>query len=89
MKNIIVLSWLLLWEMLHILVTGVKGVDIMASQVFPKRLTECNFGFWLKHLERCATANLWDAETHVSMVPAFSQGPAATYFESLTERPSS
>ena len=57
----------------------------MASQIFPERFSEGNFGVWLKHFERCATANFWDAETRASMLPAFLQGPAATYFESLTE----
>ena len=63
----------------------VKRVDNMASYIFPESFTEGNFGAWLKHFEWCATANSWDAEMRVSMLPAFLQGPAATYFESLTE----
>ena len=65
-------------------VTGVNGVATMASQIFPERFTDGNVGVWLKHCERCAAANAWDAPTRVRMLPAFFQGPTATYFESLT-----
>ena len=57
------------------LVTGVNGVATMASQIFPERFTDGNFGTWLKHFERCAAANAWDAPTRVRMLPVFFRAP--------------
>ena len=57
----------------------------MASHILPERFTDSNFASWLKHFERCAAANSWNEETRLSMLPAFLQGPAATYFDSLTD----
>ena len=56
---------------------------------FLERFTEGNFEgnfvACLKHFERCATKNLWDAETRAGMLPAFLQGPTTTYVKSVTE----
>ena len=57
----------------------------MASHILPERFTDGNFASWLKHFERCAAGNSWNTETRLSMLPAFLQGPAATYFESFTD----
>ena len=45
---------------------------------------EGNFDAWLRHFDRCAAANEWDEATRVLKLPAFLQGPAATYLDSLS-----
>eukprot|EP00794_Sanderia_malayensis_P014447 gene14447-biopygen11547 len=55
----------------------------MAAQILPERFREGDFAAWLRHFERCATANAWNANTRLAKLPAFLQGPAATYFDSL------
>ena len=44
---------------------------------------EGNFDTWLRDFDRCAAANEWDEATRVLKLPAFLQGPAATYLDSL------
>eukprot|EP00794_Sanderia_malayensis_P015652 gene15652-biopygen13346 len=56
------------------------------ANVLPERFSEGNFSGWLKHFTRCAQANGWDTNAkRFAKLPAFLQGPAATYFESLGE----
>eukprot|EP00794_Sanderia_malayensis_P019737 gene19737-biopygen14572 len=56
------------------------------ANVLPERFSEGNFSGWLKHFTRCAQANGWDTDAkRFAKLPAFLQGPAATYFESLGE----
>ena len=56
----------------------------MAQSIYPERFLEGNFDAWLRHFERCAAANEWDEATSLLKLPAFLQGPAATYFDSLS-----
>lgn len=55
----------------------------MTSPILPDRFTGGNFETWLRHFDRCALANGWNAATCLIKLPAFLQGPAATYFDSL------
>ena len=55
----------------------------MANTILPERFGEGNFSLWLQQFQRCALANSWDEATRLVKLPAFLQGPAATYFESL------
>ena len=55
----------------------------MLHCILPKRLNDGNFGSWLQYFERCALTNSWDDAKHLAMLPAFLQGPAATYCKSL------
>ena len=58
--------------------------DTMAASVLPERFSSGDFGTWLRHFNRCAAANGWSDGDRLSKLPAFLQGPAATYFDSLT-----
>ena len=55
----------------------------MASNINPERFKDGNVISWLNLLERYATANSWDAATRLTKLPAFLQGPAVSYYESL------
>ena len=50
----------------------------------PERFSSGDFASWLSHFERCASANEWDAATKLGKLPAFLQGPAASYFDSFS-----
>ncbi len=39
----------------------------------------------MRHFKRCAQANEWDDTAQLQKLPAFLQGPAATYFDSLPD----
>ena len=54
------------------------------SAYYPEGFLEGNFDAWLPHVERCAAANEWDEATRVLKLPAFLQGPAARYLDSLS-----
>ena len=56
----------------------------MSQSIYPERFLEGNFYAWLRHFDRCAAANEWDEATRVLKLPAFLQGPAATYLDSLS-----
>ena len=64
-------------------VTGVSFTLVMSHGILPERFSDGDFRSWLNHFERCAIAKSWDATKHLAMLPAFLQGPAATYYESL------
>ena len=53
--------------------------------ILPERFSSGDFASWFRHFERCALANTWNAATRLAKLPAFLQGPAATYFETLTD----
>ena len=53
--------------------------------IFPERFSSGDFASWFRHFERCALANTWNAATRLAKLPAFLQGPAATYFETLSD----
>ena len=55
----------------------------MASNVLPERFASGDFSSWLRHFSRCALANTWSEETQLVKLPAFLQGPAASYYDSL------
>ena len=55
----------------------------MANTILPETFGEGNFSLWLQQFQHCALANSWDEATRLVKLPAFLQGPAATYFESL------
>ena len=55
----------------------------MATNIIPERFSSGDFLSWFRHFERCAQANSWNEETRLCKLPAFLQGPAASYFESL------
>ena len=57
----------------------------MASLIVPEQFQDGDFHSWLLHFERCASANSWDTTACLRMLPAFLHGPAAMYFESLTD----
>ena len=56
----------------------------MSQSIYPERFLEGNFDTWLRHFDRCAAANEWDVATRVLKLPAFLQGPAATYLDSFS-----
>ena len=56
----------------------------MSQSIYPERFSEGNFDAWLPHFDRCAAANEWDEATRVLKLPAFLQGPASTYLDSLS-----
>ena len=51
----------------------------------PERFTGGDFTAWLRHFDRCAAANAWNADTRLLKLPAFLHGPAAAYFDSLAQ----
>ena len=55
----------------------------MASTVLPERFASGDFSTWLRHFTRCALANEWSEATQLVKLPAFLQGPAASYYDSL------
>ena len=55
----------------------------MASSVVPEKLDSGDIASWLRQFEVCATANFWDAEKKLKMLPAFLRGPAATQFHAM------
>ena len=55
----------------------------MTTQILPERFSDGDFGTWLRHFDRCASANAWDDDTRLAKLPAFLHGPAAVYFDSL------
>ena len=57
----------------------------MASHIMPERFSGGDFTAWLRHFDRCSAANAWNEETRLAKLPAFLNGPAAAYFDSLTE----
>ncbi len=57
----------------------------MPSFIVPERFSSGDFCCWLRHFKRCAQANEWDDATQLLKLPAFLQGPAATYFDSLPD----
>ena len=65
------------------MVTGFYFALAMSHNILPERFSEGDFRSWLNNFERCAIANSWDATKCLAMLPAFLQGPAATYYESL------
>ena len=56
----------------------------MSSTLLPDRFSTGDFASWLRHFERCASANTWDDAAKLIKLPAFLQGPAASYFDSFT-----
>ena len=57
----------------------------MASTVLPDRFDGGDFDHWLRHFDRCAIANGWDNATRLIKLPAFLQGPAATFYDTLAD----
>ena len=55
----------------------------MSSQILPERFSDGDFTTWLRHFDRCASANAWNDEKRLAKLPAFLHGPAAVYFDSL------
>ena len=57
----------------------------MATSILPDRFTDGDFSCWLRHFERCALANNWNEATKLLKLPAFLQGPAASYYDALAD----
>eukprot|EP00794_Sanderia_malayensis_P001629 gene1629-biopygen1507 len=57
----------------------------MPSIISPDRFSSGDFNAWLRHFQRCAQANDWDEETQLTKLPAFLQGPAATYYDTIDD----
>ena len=55
----------------------------MTAQILPERFSDGDFATWLRHFDRCASANAWNDEKRLAKLPAFLHGPAAMYFDSL------
>ncbi len=55
----------------------------MPSFIVPERFSASDFSLWLRHFQHCALANEWDDAAQLIKRPAFLQGTAATYFDSL------
>ena len=55
----------------------------MASSVVPEKFESGDIVSWLRQFEVCATANSWDAEKKLKILPAFLRGPAATHFHAM------
>eukprot|EP00794_Sanderia_malayensis_P019298 gene19298-biopygen16178 len=57
----------------------------MASSILPTPFTSGDFGVWIRQFQRCAAANKWNIEAQLLKLPAFLDGPAATYYETLSD----
>ena len=57
----------------------------MSFTLLPERFSSGDFASWLRHFQRCATANGWEDDVKLVKLPAFLQGPAASYFDSSEE----
>eukprot|EP00794_Sanderia_malayensis_P005844 gene5844-biopygen4844 len=57
----------------------------VASSILPSPFTSCRFGVWLRQFQRCAPANKWNGELQLLKLPSFLNGPAATYYETLSD----
>eukprot|EP00794_Sanderia_malayensis_P016602 gene16602-biopygen14025 len=57
----------------------------MASSILPTPFTSGDFGVWIRQFQRCAAANKWNTEAQLLKLPAFLDGPAATYYETLSD----
>eukprot|EP00794_Sanderia_malayensis_P013439 gene13439-biopygen10741 len=53
----------------------------MASSILPTPFTYGDFGVWIRQFQRCAAANKWNTEAQLLKLPAFLDGPTATYYE--------
>ena len=56
----------------------------MSHSIYPVRFLEGKYNAWLHHFERCAAAIEWDEAICFLKLPAFLQGPATTYLDSLS-----
>ena len=57
----------------------------MTSSIVPEKFDSGDIASWLRQFEVCATANSWDADKKLKVMPAFLRGPAATYFHALDD----
>ena len=60
-------------------------VVTMATKRIHERFSGGDFTAWLRHFDRCAAANAWNADPCILKLPAFFHGPAAAHFDSLAE----
>ena len=51
----------------------------------PEHFSGGDFMAWLHHFDHCSAANAWNEKSRLAKLPAFLNGPAATYFDSLTK----
>jgi len=54
-----------------------------ASTIQPEKFDSGDIVTWFRQFECCATANNWNKEKRLHVLPAFLHGPAATYFHAL------
>ena len=54
-----------------------------ASTIQPEKFDSGDIVTWFRQFECCATANNWNEEKRLRVLPAFLRGPAATYFHAL------
>eukprot|EP00794_Sanderia_malayensis_P021478 gene21478-biopygen7014 len=57
----------------------------MASSILPTPFTSGDFDVWIRQFQRCAAAKKWNTEAQLLKLPAFLDGPAATYYETLSD----
>ena len=55
------------------------------SSINPEKFETGDIVSWLRQFECCATANSWNDEKKLQVLPAFLRGPAATYFYALSD----
>ena len=51
--------------------------------VQPEKFDSGDIVSWFRQFECCSTANAWNEEKQLQVLPAFLRGPAAAYFHAL------
>ena len=57
----------------------------MATSITPEKFESGDISSWLRQFEVCATANSWDNDKKLKVLPAFLRGPAATHYFSFSD----
>ena len=55
----------------------------MASSITLEKFESGDIVFWLRQFERCTSANNWNDNKELAVLPAFLRGPAATHYHAL------
>ena len=51
----------------------------------PEKFDSGDIVSWFRQFECCSTANAWNEEKQLQVLPAFLRGPAAAYFHALPD----
>ena len=57
----------------------------MASSITPEKFESGDIVSWLRQFECCASANNWNDNKKLAVLPALLRGPAATYYHALAD----